>query len=124
MITKEGYQFAFDPSACSGCNGACCRGESGYIWVNRAEIEAIVEHLGIDLELFASRYLRRVRGRYSLREYEIAPGDFACIFFDPKAQGCTIYEVRPKQCATFPFWSQYSKDFKELEQECPGIVKR
>jgi len=50
MIREEGYNFSFMPSACVSCGGACCIGESGYIWVNYKEIEDIANFLGLSIE--------------------------------------------------------------------------
>ena len=45
-----------------------------------------------------------------------------CIFYGEK--GCTIYEARPTQCRTFPFWKANLKSryrWKLIEEECEGI---
>ena len=47
MTTKENFNFIFDESACGGCGGACCTGESGFIWINEAEITALASLLKI-----------------------------------------------------------------------------
>lgn len=33
-----------------------------------------------------------------------------------------IYEVRPTQCRTFPFWDYFKTRVDELKLECPGVV--
>jgi Fe-S-cluster containining protein len=121
-MRKEGFSFSFDASACARCNGACCRGESGYIWVKYDEIEAIAKFVNLSLEEFATIYLRRVKHRYSLREKKLGENDFACVFFDETKQRCEIYPVRPQQCRTFPFWEQYKIHPNEVKEECPGIL--
>ena len=122
IIKKEGYSFAFDPKACESCEGACCRGESGYIWVKYPEIEAISKYLDMELENFAKIYLKKVGHRYSLVERKIGDNDYACIFFDTQKNRCAIYPVRPLQCRTFPFWQQFKNSEDEVKRECPGIV--
>lgn len=123
QLEKEGYPYGFDASACASCGGHCCTGESGYIWVNYAEIEAIAAFLEQSIEDFATIHLKKVKHRYSLierkREKE---GDFACIFFDDAFKRCSIYPVRPLQCRTFPFWDQFKNDINEVQNECPGII--
>ncbi len=121
LITKEGYSYSFDPSACNSCEGACCTGESGYIWVKYNEIESIAKYLNISVDEFANNYLKKVGHRYSLTEKVIAPNNYACIFFDESINRCTIYPVRPKQCITFPFWEQYKNNEDEVKKECPGV---
>jgi len=122
MIREEGYNFSFMPSACVSCGGACCIGESGYIWVNYKEIEDIANFLGLSIEDFAKNYLIRAKSRYSLKEFKVKELGYACIFFDTQKRGCKIYDVRPKQCRTFPFWEQFKCDTKELIKECPGVI--
>ncbi len=35
IVTKEGFDFTFDPIGCETCEGNCCIGESGNIWINK-----------------------------------------------------------------------------------------
>ncbi len=122
LIFKEGYGYGFDTSACESCGGSCCTGESGYIWVKHDEIEKIADFVNLRVEDFATMYLKKVKHRYSLREKKLAPENYACVFFDEKNRGCSIYPVRPLQCRTFPFWEQFKDDEEEVRKECPGIV--
>jgi Fe-S-cluster containining protein len=120
-IKKEGFDYAFDPNACKGCAGNCCIGESGYIWVNPYEIKKIADFLGVEEERFKKDYLKKVKYRYSIKEV-YKEGSFECLFFDKEGGGCSIYEVRPSQCASYPFWEYFKSNFKEVYEECPGIV--
>ena len=107
---EDGLQFS-----CTQC-GKCCSVE-GYVWVDRSAMEAIARHLGQALNVFTRRYVRKVGRRYSLIE---KPGGHECVFFD---QGCTIYDVRPEQCRTFPFWKEHLvslESWDEPLEECPG----
>ena len=122
MMQKDGFPFSFTSSACASCGGACCIGESGYIWISYPEIEAVAEYLNLSIEEFAKGYLTRAKSRYSLREVKTENLGYACIFFDVEKRLCTIYDVRPKQCRTFPFWEQFKCDTKELVKECPGVI--
>jgi len=122
LLSKEGYNYKFNPTACEACGGHCCMGESGYIWVKYDEIEKISAYLGVSVDDFATIYLRRVKHRYSLVEKQLAVDNFACIFFDESTKRCSIYPVRPRQCRTFPFWEQFKNDEGEVRKECPGIV--
>ena len=122
IIREDGYNFGFNPKACQECEGACCRGERGYIWVKYPEIEAIAQYLDMELENFAKIYLKKVGHRYSLVEKKLGEDDYACIFFDEKEMRCLIYPVRPLQCRTFPFWQQFKDNEDEVRRECPAIV--
>ena len=121
IITTKGFDYGFDPSKCVGCEGRCCTGESGYIWLNPKETEKIASFLNIDINDFKKRYLRKIGYRYSLKE-KVAGSEFECIFFNNKAGNCSIYEHRPLQCKTFPFWDYFKEHKDEVVKECPGIV--
>ncbi len=121
-MSKEGYNYKFNPSECEACGGGCCTGESGYIWVKYDEIKQIAQFVNLTLEDFATIYLRKSKHRYSLIEKEIEPNNFACIFFDESIKRCSIYSVRPNQCRTFPFWEQFKNSKEEVQKECPAII--
>ena len=122
IISEDGYSYQFNPSACDTCGGACCTGVSGYIWVKYLEIEKIADFLNITIEEFASSYLKKVKHRYSLIEKQLDDNNFACIFFNNELKECSIYDVRPRQCRTFPFWETFKNNEKEVKNECPGII--
>ena len=121
-IKRDDFNFGFNPSACDTCEGNCCIGESGYIWVTPAEIKAIATFLNLSDELFKKDHLRKVRYRYSLKERKVGES-YECEFFDKELKGCTVYDVRPSQCRTFPFWDYFKKHIDEVEKECPGIIR-
>jgi Fe-S-cluster containining protein len=122
ILYKKGFDFTFDPSVCKNCPGYCCTGEPGHIWVNKEEIKKIASFLDLSSEEFIKYYLTKIHYRYSLKELKIN-GDFQCIFFDDKNKNCLIYEVRPKQCRTFPFWDYFQDNAEEAFKECPGVKK-
>ncbi len=121
IITKEGFAYGFTLSSCETCGGKCCTGESGYIHVNKTEMERIATFLQIDINQLKERYLYKHGYKYSIKERE-ENGNYECIFYDSKEDGCTIYAARPVQCRTFPFWDYYKNRVDELKNECPGIV--
>ncbi|NJL34235.1 MAG: YkgJ family cysteine cluster protein [Chloroflexaceae bacterium] len=56
--------------------------------------------------------------RLSLKEKP----NFDCIFWEPG--GCRVYEARPLQCRSYPFWSDHLRTeaaWSELEESCPGV---
>jgi len=119
LISKKGFPYKFNPEACKECDGNCCIGESGYIWVNQYDIKAISDYMKISEDLFKKTFLIKVGYRYSIKEKPYKNG-FACVFFE---NGCSIYPVRPNQCRTFPFWDYYKDKTDELKKECPGIIE-
>jgi Fe-S-cluster containining protein len=113
---KDGLRFQ-----CTGC-GDCCTGAPGYVWVNQAEIDALAERLEMDPAKFEKKYVRQIGVRRSLNEYK--NGD--CVFFDNKSRKCTVYEQRPRQCRTWPFWNSNLKSpeaWAETCESCPGSGK-
>lgn len=120
MICNENFDFRFDESACEKCGGKCCTGDSGYIWASKDEISKMAEHFGFSFDEFCKIFTQKVGVKFSLKEKPFEDG-FACIFFDEKARNCGIYELRPMQCRTFPFWEHFKENFEELERECIGV---
>jgi Fe-S-cluster containining protein len=113
---RDGLRFQ-----CTQC-GDCCTGAPGYVWVNKAEIEALAAKFLMTVEGFEAAYVRRVGARKSLVEYP--NGD--CVFFDSEARKCTVYDARPPQCRTWPFWNSNIKSTKawaETCEVCPGSGK-
>ncbi len=103
---------------CTGCGG-CCSGTPGYVWVNKAEIEAMAAALSVETDKFLQRYVRQVGIRKSL--IELPDGD--CILLDSQKRACQVYHVRPRQCGTWPFWAsnlRTPEDWDETCRECPG----
>ena len=110
---KDGLRFK-----CSGC-GDCCTGEPGFVWFNRTEGQAISKSLGMKVDEFYSDYARKIGIRYSLKEF--SNGD--CVFFDNEKRSCQIYEHRPMQCRTWPFWGsnlQTPETWEQTCKDCPG----
>jgi hypothetical protein len=103
---------------CTQC-GDCCTGAPGFVWVNQAEISALSRRLGLDVAEFEARYVRQVGKRKSLVEF--ANGD--CVFFDGQTRKCTVYEDRPRQCRTWPFWESNIRTpeaWRHTCAVCPG----
>jgi Fe-S-cluster containining protein len=111
---QEGLRFE-----CTRC-GNCCGGAPGFVWVTDEEIGALARRRGEDETVFRKRYTRRVRGMgISLTETD----NYNCIFYD-NHRGCTVYEDRPRQCRTWPFWGRVvaSPATWEIEaSDCPGM---
>jgi Fe-S-cluster containining protein len=89
------------------------------VWVTADEIARLAAHLGLDVAEFTERHVRSVGRKKSLVEY--SNGD--CVFFDNEARRCTVYEARPNQCRTWPFWDSNLKTpgaWRETCRVCPG----
>jgi Fe-S-cluster containining protein len=121
IIKEEGYPYAFNTDACATCEGRCCTGESGYIYVSKAEIIKIAQLLEMDINEFGVKYLFKKGYKYSIKERKV-DDSYECVFYDKEKNGCQIYEARPSQCKTFPFWDYFKTHVDELKAECPGII--
>ncbi|HMP08127.1 MAG TPA: YkgJ family cysteine cluster protein [Lacipirellulaceae bacterium] len=100
--------------ACTRC-GDCCTKE-GYVFVNRDERNALAKKLKLSRMEFERAFTHRL-GRLTVLKIN---EDESCIFY--KA-GCTVYDARPSQCRTFPFWPENlatEEDWAETCKTCPG----
>jgi hypothetical protein len=103
---------------CTAC-GNCCTGAPGAVWVNKEEMAALAAQLNLPVDEFEERFVRRIGVRRSLLEFP--NGD--CIFFDSEKRTCKVYDARPRQCRTFPFWGSILKSpesWKRMCEDCPG----
>ncbi len=104
---------------CTQC-GNCCtsHGEYAYVYLAEADVRAIAAHLGMERAAFLERWCTEDEG------YTILRMDAPACPFLTEERGCAIYPVRPKQCATWPFWednldrARWEGPVKEC---CPGI---
>ena len=71
------------------------------MWVNKAEIEAMAAAVGLSVEEFERRYVRMVGIRKSLIECGQRRLRLSSTV---RARSCQVYDVRPRQCRTWPFW--------------------
>ena len=114
---QEGLRFE-----CTAC-GDCCTGAPGFVWVNKAEIEALAATLGLSVGETESKYVRKVGIRKSLVEVQGGDGKGDCVFFNNKTRQCQVYHARPRQCHTWPFWQsnlQSPDAWNRAAESCPG----
>ena len=111
---------------CTRC-GNCCTGPEGFVLFTELEAARLAARLGVTRAEFEGRYTKEtVRGR-SLAEKESAFG-LDCIFLDrasvPGKAVCGVYEDRPAQCRTWPFWKsnlRSGQTWALASRHCPGI---
>ncbi len=107
--------------ACRRCS-ACCRVQPGFVFLSHNDLSELLAELGVPWDEFKGRYLRSVNiGKFihlSLREKD----NFDCVFWE--SGNCRVYEKRPLQCRSFPFWSHLlvsRETWQEHGKQCPGI---
>ncbi len=109
----EGLRFK-----CTGC-GSCCTGSPGYVYLSQQDLQTLAAHFQLTEAQFAKQYTRLVDGQYALLD---RPGSGDCLFLKDKK--CQVYEARPVQCRTFPWWIHHLRephDWKEAAERCEGI---
>lgn len=86
--------------------GNCCKthGQYEFVYLASGDVEAIANYRGLTQVEFLDKYCAKDDGYTILRIDEPA-----CPFLNSE-NGCEIYPVRPKQCATWPFWHENLKD--------------
>lgn len=109
---------------CIGCGNCCAGPDEGYIWITKPEIERLASFMGLTPDEVKTKFLVRYGTRSSIKE---DPKTKDCIFLSPSGdgcRGCAIYQVRPNQCRTWPFWYSNLYDqnaWNYAAMRCPGI---
>jgi len=99
------------------------------VLLTRDEGEAMAEELGLGTDEFFEKYTRHTSVGLSLVENETEHG-FDCVFLDrekiPGKAVCGLYNARPAQCRTWPFWKSNltsERAWNHATRICPGIDK-
>ena len=108
---------------CQRCS-ACCRHDPGYVFLTKSDLEALSRHLDLDEGIFLEKYCRTVDLGGFKRVSLLEKPNYDCLFWE--SGGCRVYEARPVQCRTYPFWISYLEDeadWQSLAKSCPGVGK-
>jgi Fe-S-cluster containining protein len=102
-------------------SGRCCtnHGNNTYVFLTLEDRQKLAALLGERTSVFTRRRCIEIDGRYALRDVTAD-----CVFLD---QGtCSVYEARPTQCRTWPFWPENMQRRiwqQEIATFCPGVGK-
>lgn len=109
------------------CGGKCCTGKwdgvASFVFLTFEDRERLKARLGRHILEFArlgifdnTRFAREKTVQWYLRDSENQ-----CRFL--VGGKCSVYEDRPTQCRTFPFWPENvdPKSWKRISEVCPGI---
>lgn len=115
------YEHGLTFSCIPGCR-YCCSVEPGFVFLSLNDLKRIALGTGKTLKETLEQYCIAVPmgdvTHFSLKETQHND----CIFLTP--EGCGIYEHRPVQCSTYPFWAHILESPAYWEEEkawCPGI---
>ncbi len=103
---------------CTGC-GKCCTGSSGSVYLSKPDLERLANFFRLPVGAFARKYTRVSKGRRVLVD---GPASRDCVFLT--AGTCGVYEARPTQCRTYPWWLSNIRDQESWEaaaEVCEGI---
>lgn len=105
---------------CLSCANCCKTMTPTY---NKRDLKRISAHFDMTVEAFKKKYLRQERG---------GPRDWLnkstpCQFLNLKDHKCSIYTIRPDDCAGFPHLSKKFKDYVHIHKQnveyCPATFK-
>ena len=115
--------------SCKRCS-QCCRHESGFVFLSENDVIRMAGAMKIGCEEFTLIYCRWVPqvncvAQLSLKE----KSNMDCILWTRSAGtggegGCSVYESRPLQCRSFPFWPSMLNSvdsWKAAAKDCPGM---
>ena len=113
---KEGLRFT-----CRQCSG-CCSGSPGLVRLGEQDIANLTKGLDMDTDSFAAAYCHSVDSGSGPCLCLLEKPGYDCIFLESGA--CVVYDFRPVQCRTYPFWDEIVETAEAWAREsryCPGI---
>ena len=106
---------------CTQC-GKCCwtRGEYSHVYLTADDLSALARALGLSVGQARERYTFRDENGWT--ELDFSGG--RCVMLDGDTNLCTVYESRPTQCRTVPFWPEMIRRgawTQEARRICEGV---
>ena len=104
--------------SCKRC-GYCCsqHGRYNYLYVTEKDIRRLAAALNMSANEFKKKLTR-----LSDKKRVIVFKNRICPFYDKRS--CTVYNVRPGQCSSWPYWKENIRRNKfnpALKRICPGV---
>lgn len=115
IFYEKGLRFE-----CQG-SGKCCtsRGSYGYVYLTSDDRKRFAKYFDLTVTRFTRKFCEKKEGHTYLKN-----PDSDCSFLRDKR--CSVYEARPTQCRTWPFWPENlnPKSWRtDVESFCPGVGK-
>jgi Fe-S-cluster containining protein len=117
---KEAEQATWKEVSCVTC-GHCCA-EMTPTW-RKSEIKRVAAHMGMTYNEYYEKYLYTEE-----KSGDIMNDSTPCQHYNLKTRMCTIYEIRPLDCAEFPhfhrkdFYDQVNDVFTPNIPRCPATL--
>ena len=103
---------------CQDCGGCCLsRGEYAYVYLTAGDRKHLADHLKNSTREIAIKYTDKTDGLLHLKD----PAK-DCLFLEDGR--CSVYEARPSQCRSWPFWPENMKKKvwgNDIASYCSGI---
>jgi uncharacterized protein len=119
LITMEANEQAWAKTDCMDCANCCKTMSPTY---SQKDIVRISGYLGMTRKAFVEKWLIKDRTGDWLNKKQ------PCQFLDLKTNMCNIYDVRPRDCAGFPYHGtkkikEYGHMFKQNVEFCPATYR-
>lgn len=105
---------------CTACS-KCCRHEPGFVFLSSKDILHLMCATGLAFKEFLVKFTRTVDLGTGLAISLLETARFDCIFWN---DGCSVYNARPLQCSTYPFWERIvesRESWMAEAEDCPGM---
>ena len=118
VYAEEADREVWNEVNCLACSNCCRRMTPTY---NFQDLKRIAGHLGMTIKAFKEKWL------YKNKQGEWMNRTQPCQFLDRKTNMCSIYAIRPADCAQFPHLTKkpmvdYIHIHKQNVQYCPATV--
>lgn len=125
---QDGLHFG-----CTGC-GKCCKNE-GDVFFSIDEFSDLAARMKVPAETVLEQYADKVIGDWGKMKSVASPksslfpaqqpavGDEQCVFLEEDGRTCGVYESRPVQCRTFPYWPSLLQNKDAWDGAGPSAAK-
>jgi uncharacterized protein len=114
-IKKRFYDDGL-PFECTAC-GECCKLGGGFVYPTPEDLSFLAQLKDMTLDAFKKLFTDKHEKRIVLKN-----NGNDCIFWSDNK--CQVYNARPLQCRTYPFWPTNLKStyrWNIIKGECEGI---
>lgn len=118
-LAEAADQQTWKETDCLTCANCCKTMSPTY---TKADLKRISAHFNMTPEAFIKKWLRKDRSGDYLNKTE------PCQFLNLENNYCSIYEIRPADCAGFPHhtkkqFADYAHVFKQNVEYCPATYR-